>query len=138
MFMNILVRVKKKLEIILQRQNIIIIQKKLVVGIMKDKTGGFAIKEFDGLKPDTYSFLVDDSGEHKKAKSVDKNVFTTITHGKYKNVLLNKKFLRHLVNRIQSSDHRIRTYGMNKISLSCFDDRIYIVNNGHDGSALGY
>ena len=25
-----------------------------------------------------------------------------------------------------------------KISLSCFDDKIYIQNNGYDGLALGY
>ena len=24
------------------------------------------------------------------------------------------------------------------ISLSCFDDKIYILNNGYDGLALGY
>ena len=30
------------------------------------------------------------------------------------------------MNRIQNKDHRIGTYEINKISLSCFDDRIYI------------
>ena len=34
-------------------------------GKMKDETGGIAIKEFVGLKPKMYSFLVDRS-EHKK------------------------------------------------------------------------
>ena len=29
------------------------------------------------------------------------------------------------MNRIQTKDHKIRTYKMNKISLSCFDDKIY-------------
>ena len=56
---------------------------------------------------------------------------------KYKDVLLNKKCLRHLMNRIQSKDHKIRTYEINKISLSRFDDKIYIQNNGYDGLALG-
>ena len=46
---------------------------KLVIGKMKDGTGGVAIKEFVGLKPKTYSFLVDKS-EHKKAKGVNGNV----------------------------------------------------------------
>ena len=40
---------------------------KLVVGKMKDETAGVAIKEFVGLKSKMYSFLVDDSSEHKKA-----------------------------------------------------------------------
>ena len=41
---------------------------KLVVGKMKDETAGVAIKEFVGLKPKMYSFLVDDSSEHKESK----------------------------------------------------------------------
>ena len=65
-----------------------------------------------------YSYLVDDNIEHKKAKGVNRNV-ATISHGKYKDVLLNKKCLRHPMNRIQSKDHRIGTYEINKISLAC-------------------
>ena len=40
---------------------------------MKEETGGVAFEEFIGLKPKMYSLLVDNS-EHKKAKSVNKNV----------------------------------------------------------------
>ena len=76
---------------------------------MKDKIVGVAIKEFVGLKPKMYSFLVDDSSEHKKGKGVNKNVVKKITQHEYKDVLLNKKYLRHSMNRIQSKDHRIRT-----------------------------
>ena len=42
------------------------------------------------------------------------------------------------MNRIQSKDHKIGTYDINKISLSCFDDKLYIENNERDGLALGY
>ena len=42
------------------------------------------------------------------------------------------------MNRIQSKDHRIGTYEINKISLYCFDDKIYIQNNEDDGLALSY
>ena len=41
---------------------------KLVIGKIKDKTGGVPIKEFVGLKPKMYSFLVDNNSEHKKRK----------------------------------------------------------------------
>ena len=85
-----------------------------------------------------YSYLVDDNNEHKKAKDVNRNVVATINHNKCKDVVLNKKYLRHLMNKIQRKDHRIGTYEMNNISLSCFDDKIYIQNNGCDGLALGY
>ena len=82
-----------------------------------------------------YSFLVD-KNEHKKAKGVNRNVVATISHNEYKDVLLNKKCLRHSMNIIQSKDRRTGTYETNKISLSCFDDKIYIQNSGYDGLAL--
>ena len=40
----------------------------LVVGKMKDETVGVAISDIVGLKPKMYSFSVDDSSEHRKAK----------------------------------------------------------------------
>ena len=99
---------------------------KLVVGKMKDEATGAAIEEFVGLKPKMYPYLVDDNSEHKKAKDMNRNVAATISHIEYKDVLLNKKCLRHLLNRSQSKDHKIETYEINKISLSCFDDKIFI------------
>ena len=68
---------------------------KLVVDKMKDETCDVAIKEFVGLKLKMCSFLVDDSSEHKRTKVVNKNVVATISPGEYKDVLLNKKCLRH-------------------------------------------
>ena len=85
---------------------------KIVIGKMKDETGGVAIEEFLGLKPKMYSILVDNN-ELKKAKGVNKNVVATISHNEYKDVLLNKKYTRHSMNRIQSKDHRIGTYEIN-------------------------
>ena len=55
-----------------------------------------------------------------------------------KGILLNKKCLRHSVNRIQRKDEKIGAYEINKISLSCFDDTIYIQNKGYAKLALGY
>ena len=40
--------------------------------------------------------------------------------------------------RIQSKNHRIGNYEINEISLSCFEDKIHILNNGYDGLVLGY
>ena len=85
-----------------------------------------------------YSFLVVDSSEHKKAKGMNENVVATIRHNEYKDILLNKKNLRHLMNRIQIKDHKIGTSEIKKIYLTCLDDKIYILNNGFDGLVLGY
>ena len=111
---------------------------KFLVGKMKDKTAGVAIKEFGGLKPKMHLYLVDNNSEHKKVNGVNKTIVATISHNEYKDVLLDKKCLRHSRNMIQSKDHRIGTYEINKISSSCFDDEIYIQNNECDGLALGY
>ena len=89
------------------------------------------------MKQKIHSFLVDNT-EHKKAKGVKRNVVATISHIEYKDVLLNNKCLRHSMNRIQSKDHGTETYKINKTSLSCFDDKIHIQNNGYDGLSLGY
>ena len=111
---------------------------KSVVGKMIDETGGVGIKEYFGLKPKMYSFLVDHSSESKKVKDVNKNAVGKVTHSEYKDVLLNKKCLRHLKKRIQSKDHRIRNHKINKISFSCLDDKIYTLNNEYGRLALGH
>ena len=85
-----------------------------------------------------YSFLIDDYSEYKKAKDVNKNVVPTTRHNEYKDVLLNNKCLKHSMNRIQNKDHIIGTYEINKLALSCFDDKVYIQNNGYDELALRY
>ena len=72
---------------------------KLVIGEIKDETGGVAIGKFIELKPKMYSFLVD-KGEHKKAKGTNKNVVITLSHNEYKDVFLNDKCRRHSMNRI--------------------------------------
>ena len=69
---------------------------------------------------------------------MNRNVVATISHNEYKDVLLNEKCLRHSMNRIQSKDHKIETYEMKKISLSCFNDKINIQENACDKLTLGY
>ena len=68
----------------------------------------------------------------------NRNVVATISHNEYKDVLLNNKCIRDSMNIIQSKDHKIGTYKINKVSLSYFDDKIYIQNNEYHGLALGY
>ena len=45
---------------------------------------------------------------------------------KFKDVLFNEKIIRHKMKRIQSKKHKLGTYEINKISLSCFDDKRYV------------
>ena len=87
---NFLAVIKKCLiSIIIRQSKYYDDSNKLVIGKIKDKTGGVAIEEFVGLKPKMYSPLVDNN-EHKKAKGVNKKVVLTISHNNYKDVLLHK------------------------------------------------
>ena len=65
--------------------------KKLVIGKMKNETGGVATEELVRLKPKMYSFS-EDNNEHRKAKGVNKNVVAIIGNNEDKNVLLNNDF----------------------------------------------
>ena len=85
-----------------------------------------------------YSHLVDNNSEHCNNIHCKNSVVVTIRYNEYIDVLFNKKCLRHSMNRIQSKDHNLGIYEINKISLSCFNDKIYNQNNGCDGLALGY
>ena len=39
---------------------------------------------------------------------------------------------------IRSENHQIGSYKLNKISLSCFNDKRYILNNGINSYAYGH
>ena len=97
---------------------------RVLVGKMKDEITGVAVKEMFRLKPEMYSFSVEGSIEHRKAKGINKNVVATISHDEYKDLLLNNKCLRYSINRIQNKNLKIGTYEINQIYLSCFDDKI--------------
>ena len=63
----------------------------------------------------------------QKANDINKNVVEKINHSEYEYFLLDKKCLRQFMNIIQSKNHKIRTYEINTISFSCFNEKIYIL-----------
>ena len=95
---------------------------KKVIGKMKDEFKGKIISEFVGLKSNMYSSISVNNEEVTKAKGVNKK----IRYKEFVSVLFNKKVMRHNMKRIQSKLHRIETYDVCKISLSCFDDKKYV------------
>ena len=48
---------------------------------------------------------------------------------KFKDVLFGKKIIRHKMKRIQSKKHKLGTYEIDKISLACFDDKRYVLDD---------
>ena len=93
---------------------------------MKDEFKGIPIIKFIGLKSKMYCIVSENGEEVNTAKGV--NISTEFKE--YENVLFNKKLIRHKTKRIQSKLHKIGTYDVCKISLSCFDDKRYILNDG--------
>ena len=97
---------------------------KKAIGKMKDEFGGVIVVEFVGLKSKMYSTKKIDGKECNTAKGV--NVATEFN--KFKDVLFNKKINRHKMRRIQSKKHKVGTCETAKISLSCFDNKRYVLD----------
>ena len=99
---------------------------KKVVGKMKDEYGGKSILKFVGLKSKMYSILDESSNE----KSTNKGHNAFIEFQEFHDTLFKKKIRRHTVRGIKPKNHNLGTYEANQISLSCFDDKCYILKNG--------
>ena len=112
---------------------------KKVIGKFKDKACGAPITEFVGLKSKMYSYIKNDDKGGKTAKGIKKNVIkNNIKHEGYRNVLLNNEQLHHKMKTIRSQKHQLGSYEINKVSLSCFDDKRYIHDNGTSSYAYGH
>ena len=75
----------------------------------------------------------------KKAKGVKKNVVKKqIMHEHYKETLFSAKQQRHGMNILRSEAHEIYGMHINKISLSPFDSKQWICEDGVHTKAYGY
>ena len=99
---------------------------KKVIGKMKDEFGGVIVSEFVGLKSKMYSIKKIDGKESNTAEGV--NIATEFNE--FKDVLFGKKTIRHKMKIIQSRKHKLGTYEIDKISLSCSDDKRYVLDGG--------
>ena len=93
---------------------------------MKDEFGGVIVDEFVGLKSKMYSMKKIDGKENNTAKGVS----IATEFNKFKDVLFNEKIIRYKMKRIQSRTHKLGAYETDKISLSCFDDKRYALDQG--------
>ena len=90
---------------------------KKVIGKMKDEYGGAIMDQFIGLKSKMYTIKKINGSESNTTKGV--NIATDFNE--FKDVLFNKKVVRHKMKRIQAKKHKIGTYEIDKISLSLKD-----------------
>ena len=99
---------------------------KKVIGKIKDEFGRVIVGEFVGLKSKMYSMKKIDGKDYNTAKGIS----IAPEFNKLKDVLFNEKIIRHKMKRIQSKKHKLGTYEIDKISLSCFDDKRYVLDDG--------
>ena len=115
---------------------------KKVLGKMKDETHGVPIQEFIGLRPKMYSILYTENDklvEKKTAKGIKKSVTKRkLRHANYKDCLFEKRQTMANMNQIRSERHEIYSIKLNKIGLSPYDDKRYILNDGMSTLAYGH
>ena len=114
-------------------------ENKKVLGKMKDECAGVPIAEYVGLRPKMYSILKGDSAEIRKAKGVKKCVVKKqLRHEQYKEALFDRKTFRHGMDMLRSERHQMYGIRVHKISLSPFDSKRWISDNGVDTLAYGH
>ena len=107
---------------------------KKVPGKMKDEYGGTAICEYVGTKSKICSIRE----VHQNEKSVYKGHNSHIKYDKFIDTHCNKKVIRHNMSGIKSINHILVTYESNKISLSAFDEKIHILDDGINTLPYGH
>ena len=107
---------------------------KKVPGKMKDEHAGIPIYEYIGIKPKMYSIR----NVYNYENSVYKGHSFDIRYDQFKDTHSNKKVIKHNMRGIKSNKHEIYTYESNKTSLSCYDDKIYILDDGINTLPYGH
>ena len=101
---------------------------------MKDETYGNPIHAFVGLKSKMYAYTFEQNGKEiqaKKAKGVKKSVVQNqIKYEQYLECIEERKVLICNMKQIRSYDHQLYNISMNKLGLSPYDDKRYILNDG--------
>ncbi|GFX83941.1 uncharacterized protein TNCV_4286611 [Trichonephila clavipes] len=111
---------------------------KKVLGKMKDELSSSLALEFVGLKPKMYS-LKSAEMEKKTAKGVSKIIIQQqIRHRDYKETLLYRRRGLAKAKKIASHNHIVQTVAYQKSTLSPFDSKRYILQDGINTLAYGH
>ena len=112
---------------------------KKIIGKFNYEACGVSITKFIGLKSKMYSYVKDNEKSGRTAKGIKKNVIkNNIKDEGYKNTLINNKQIHNKMKTIRSQRHQLGSYEINKVSLSCFDDKCYIHDNGTSSCSYGH
>ena len=107
---------------------------KKVIGKRNDEMSGKIIAEFVGLRSKMYSIVTVDDEELLREKGVNRELM----HSEFEDVLFDIKVVRHCMKRILAKKNKIGTYDIYKISLWCFDDKRYVLDDDVNSLAYGH
>ena len=113
-------------------------ENKKVVGLFKDESAGECLEKFVGLKSKMYSLKYKEKDKNT-CKGVQKCVAKNkITFEDYYDTLIGGNSMRHTIKRIMSRKHDISLISQNKVSLSAYDDKRWIHDDGITTYAYGH
>lgn len=96
------------------------------------------VKEFIALKSKMY-MIESIIGQKKKAKGIKKSVVENeININDYRNVLYKEIFLRHFQTNILSKNHMVQTVSQNRIGLSPYFDKKFVLSDGITLNSYGH
>ena len=111
---------------------------KAVAGKMKDEMCSQAASCFVGLRPKMYS-LVCGTTETKRAKGIKKQTIEKhLRHKHYEEALLEQAEKVSEMDLIRSSNHVMYCQHIHKKSLSCFDDKRWLLEDNITSYPYGY
>ena len=97
---------------------------KKVIRLFKDELERKIMQEFCALRAKTYTYLMDDDTEHKKAKGTNKCIIKRrLMFENFKDSLFNDKTILRSQLRFKKDLHNVYTEEVNKIALSSNDDK---------------
>ena len=104
---------------------------------MTDELPGKVLREVVCLRSKLYS--IDYVGEKKQsAKGVQKSVKKTLNHDLIRNCLFSKKEVVKTMTQLRSHCHQIVVNEIDKVAISSFDDKRFLLENGVSSLAYGH
>ena len=115
---------------------------KKVLGKMKDELNGDILLEFAGIRAKAYSLKWKICGgikECQKLKGIKRGtVEKTIHHEHFLDCLNNDSTLYRHFNTFRSYNHKLQTINQNKLALTNYDDKRWIMPDGINTRAYGH
>ena len=110
-----------------------------VPGKFKSETNGKVIAEFIGLRSKCYSILLADSSTKSAAAGPTRDVARRcLTHDIYRKTLQQVRDFNVQQVTMRSKNHHMLMLNSNKISLSAYDDKRWIEDDGVHSKAFGH